>query len=230
MPDAGESDDDELTPERRVGVAMKAARENKGLSCRALAGKLHMAHSNLSDYENGRRLAPEHILEAYEAELELRAGHLVELRQPAADEVYGKMRHRRRRRPASGGSLTGTTAGRWSRGHSTRRIAIISIAFALVALGSVLALAGFHNGARVPAATKGSCASLRQYRVVTGGNVLAAGGEVIATVVAGDLFDAATTHGTPYYAHRYYGTVLRTGVWGYVDSKKLQFVKDTCFP
>ena len=102
--------------------------------------------------------------------------------------------------------------------------------FALVALGSVLALAGVHNGARVPAATKGSCASLRQYRVVTGGNVLAAGGEVIATVVAGDLFDAATTHGTPYYAHRYYGTVLRTGVWGYVDSKKLQFVKDTCFP
>jgi hypothetical protein len=189
-----------------------------------------MAHSNLSDYENGRRLAPEHILEAYEAELELPPGQLVELRQPAADEVYGTMRHRRRSRPASGGSFTGTTAGRWSRGYSPRRIGIISIAVALVALGSVLALAGFQNGARVPATTKGSCAPLRQYRVLTGGNVLAAGGEVVATVVAGDVFDASTTHGTPYYAHRYYGTVLRTGVWGYVDSKKLQFVKDTCFP
>ena len=60
--------------------------------------------------------------------------------------------------------------------------------------------------------------------------MLSSGGEIIATVTSGDLFDARTTNGMPYYAHRYYGVVLRTGVWGYVDSKKLVFVKDACFP
>ena len=62
MSTAREGDDSvaepELGPEARMGAAMKAAREAKGLSRRALARELYMSHSNLSEYENGHRLAP----------------------------------------------------------------------------------------------------------------------------------------------------------------------------
>jgi len=113
---------------------------------------------------------------------------------------------------ASGKIVTGNKARPWARRHSTRWMATIGIAAAMVALGSALALAGLQHRGGVSATTRG-CEPLRQYRVVTGGNVLSSGGDIIATVGAGDLFDARTTNGTPYHAHRYYGVVLRTGVW-----------------
>jgi hypothetical protein len=72
------------------------------------------------------------------------------------------------------------------------------------------------------------CEHVRQYRITTSGNVLSSGGEVVGTVVAGDMFKAQRTNGLPYFKHRYYGTVLRTGAWGYVDQSKLQFSANTC--
>ena len=70
-----------LSPEAQVGAAMKAARENyrdpkegKKLSRRELARRLYMSHSNLTDYENGYRLPPGEIVQAYERELKLPPG------------------------------------------------------------------------------------------------------------------------------------------------------------
>jgi tetratricopeptide (TPR) repeat protein len=83
---------------------MKAARENyhdpsdpKKLSRRELARRLFMSHSNLADYENGHRLPPGEVVQAYERELKLPAGSLLDLWEQARVEVVGEMRTRQRR-------------------------------------------------------------------------------------------------------------------------------------
>jgi transcriptional regulator with XRE-family HTH domain len=83
---------------------MKAARENfrdpkegKTLSRRELARRLYMSHSNLTDYENGHRLPPGEIVQAYERELKLPPSSLVDLWEQARVELLGKMRTRQRR-------------------------------------------------------------------------------------------------------------------------------------
>jgi tetratricopeptide (TPR) repeat protein len=56
-----------------------------------------MSHSNLADYENGHRLAPAEVVQAYERELRLPPGSLVGLWEQARVELLGEMRTRRRR-------------------------------------------------------------------------------------------------------------------------------------
>jgi tetratricopeptide (TPR) repeat protein/transcriptional regulator with XRE-family HTH domain len=83
---------------------MKAARENyreprdpRKLSRRELARRLYMSHSNLSDYENGHRFAPAEVVQAYERELKLPPGSLLDLWEQARRELLGEMRTRQRR-------------------------------------------------------------------------------------------------------------------------------------
>jgi transcriptional regulator with XRE-family HTH domain len=58
-----------LRPEVRLGIALRRAREGRGISLRALARQLYRSHSTLVEYERGHRLAPLDVVEAYEAEL-----------------------------------------------------------------------------------------------------------------------------------------------------------------
>jgi hypothetical protein len=72
------------------------------------------------------------------------------------------------------------------------------------------------------------CEHVRQYRITASGNVLAGNGELVSTVAPGDQFKAQRTNGLPFFHHRYYGVVLRTGTWGYVDESKLEFSTEAC--
>src|SRR5438876_7802003 len=95
----------ETSAEARVGAAMKAARENYRdprepgkLSRRELARRLYMSHSNLTDYENGHRFPPAEVVQAYERELMLLPGSLIDLWEQSRVELLGEMRTRQRRR------------------------------------------------------------------------------------------------------------------------------------
>jgi transcriptional regulator with XRE-family HTH domain len=133
----------EPTPESRVGAAMRAAREQKGLSRRALARKLHMSHSNLSDYERGQRLAPQHIVQAYENEFKLAPGSLLDLWEAARVELFGEMRDRRRpwvapvsmTQPSNGGVDLGEPEARWV--HRPWIIASIALLITLAVIGGI---------------------------------------------------------------------------------------------
>src|SRR5947199_141444 len=51
----------EPRPEARLGLALRHARQSRGVSLRALARTLHRSHSTLVEYERGHRLAPLHV-------------------------------------------------------------------------------------------------------------------------------------------------------------------------
>jgi len=72
------------------------------------------------------------------------------------------------------------------------------------------------------------CEHVRRYRITASGNVLASNRYLVGTIVPGDTFKAQRTNGAPYFMHRYYGIVVRTGTWGYVDQSKLKFLSETC--
>src|SRR5437660_7144241 len=84
-----------LRPEARLGLALRRARESRGISLRALARTLHRSHSTLVEYERGHRLAPLDVVEAYESELGLGAGTLAAVHERARLELYGADRSRR---------------------------------------------------------------------------------------------------------------------------------------
>ena len=79
-------------PEARLGLALRRARESRGISLRALARTLQRSHSTLVEFERGHRLAPLDVVEAYEAELGLGAGSLVAVHEGARLELYGEDR------------------------------------------------------------------------------------------------------------------------------------------
>lgn len=85
-----ETADAELRPEARLGIALRRARQSRGMSLRALATRLYRSHSNLVEYERGHRLAPRDAVEAYEAELGVAPGTLVALHTKARLELYGE--------------------------------------------------------------------------------------------------------------------------------------------
>jgi transcriptional regulator with XRE-family HTH domain len=66
-----------------VGMAIRRARLEQGLSLRRLAQELHIGASTLSDYEQDRRLPSEDLLTACEKRLDLPAGELIALRRTA---------------------------------------------------------------------------------------------------------------------------------------------------
>ncbi|GIG65672.1 hypothetical protein Pen01_19670 [Phytomonospora endophytica] len=53
---------------------MRAARERRGVSLRSMAARLGYGHSAFTDYELGRRLPPQDILDGYESILEFNGG------------------------------------------------------------------------------------------------------------------------------------------------------------
>ncbi|MGH8890383.1 MAG: helix-turn-helix domain-containing protein [Acidothermaceae bacterium] len=70
--------DEEL---RRLGARLRAFRIANGLSQRALVKRIGLsAHSNLTDYELGRRLPPSDVIVACEQVLDVRGGELRRLR------------------------------------------------------------------------------------------------------------------------------------------------------
>src|SRR5438309_6858296 len=81
-----------LRPEARLGLALRRARESRGISLRALARTLHRSHSTLVEYERGHRLAPLDVVEAYESELGLGAGTLAAVHEGVRLELYGEDR------------------------------------------------------------------------------------------------------------------------------------------
>jgi tetratricopeptide (TPR) repeat protein/transcriptional regulator with XRE-family HTH domain len=83
----GERETVELRPEARLGAALRAARERRGISLRALARRLYRSHSNLVEYERGHRLAPFDVVQAYETELGLASGTLLALQERARLEL-----------------------------------------------------------------------------------------------------------------------------------------------
>src|SRR6266851_1860904 len=86
----------EPRPEARLGLALRRARESRGISLRALARTLHRSHSTLVEFERGHRLASLDVVEAYETELGLEAGMLAAVHERARVDLYGEDRSHRR--------------------------------------------------------------------------------------------------------------------------------------
>ena len=86
----------EPRPEARLGLALRRARESRGISVRALARTLHRSHSTLVECERGHRLASLDVVEAYETELGIEAGTLAAVHERARVDLYGEDRSHRR--------------------------------------------------------------------------------------------------------------------------------------
>ncbi|MGV1007082.1 MAG: helix-turn-helix domain-containing protein [Dermatophilaceae bacterium] len=72
---------------RRLGIEIRRRRRELGLSQRQLTGLLGLsAHSNLGEYERGRRVPPADIVANAESVLGLARGHLMDLRRAALSE------------------------------------------------------------------------------------------------------------------------------------------------
>src|SRR5882762_9544234 len=82
-------------PEARMGIALRGAREEVGVSLRALARRLYRSHSTLVEYERGHRMAPRDVVEAYETELGIAPGTLTGLYDRIRLELYGENHSRR---------------------------------------------------------------------------------------------------------------------------------------
>ena len=83
------------TARRHLGIELRTLRMRLGLSQRRVVRLLGLrAHSNLVDYELGRRLPPNDIVVACEKIFEVRPGHLVQLRRQVLQEEALQMRER----------------------------------------------------------------------------------------------------------------------------------------
>jgi transcriptional regulator with XRE-family HTH domain len=79
--------DQELAPKMWLGLELRRLRLELGMSQRKLTQLLGLsAHSNLSDYERGRRIPPADIVNACERLLAAPPGYLEELRRLALRE------------------------------------------------------------------------------------------------------------------------------------------------
>lgn len=75
-----------------LGAALRRRRLERGLSQRQLARLLGLsAHSNLGDYERGRRIPPGDIVVACEQLLSVEPGSFQELRRAALSERARKL-------------------------------------------------------------------------------------------------------------------------------------------
>ena len=80
------------TPEARLGLALRRARESRRVSLRGLARTLQRSHSTLVEYERGHRLPPLDVVEAYETELGVASGTLAAIHDQVRIEIYGEDR------------------------------------------------------------------------------------------------------------------------------------------
>ncbi|WP_410573779.1 helix-turn-helix domain-containing protein [Amycolatopsis sp. cmx-4-61] len=135
-----------------------------------------------------------------------------------------------RRPEPSGGSPTasaepapghGEPAGRRGAWLRARRVSVVTA----VVAGAVAGLVG--AAVAVLSARGEPCAPAREYRVTRAGAVLDAVGSPVGEVRVADVVQVRTmAHDR--YPHRYFGTVARTGVSGYVDEAKLAFTAPVC--
>ncbi|MDQ3897367.1 MAG: FG-GAP-like repeat-containing protein [Actinomycetota bacterium] len=171
MSEAADSDGSAVRPEARLGVALRRARQERGLSLRALAGRLHRAHSNLHDYEKGNRLPPVEVVQGYETILEVAPGTLTSLHREVADELenegfeHGRDEHGPRpygQRRLDADSLPRRVAGpEPSPTHRRRSVLIAAAIVAAVAVG--LAWRATRDGGRFDLAAVGDRLTLGDY-------------------------------------------------------------------
>jgi transcriptional regulator with XRE-family HTH domain len=70
-----------------LGIEIRTLRKSHGFTLRQLAKAVGLrAHSNIADYELGRRLPPNDIVIAFERLLQVPSGRLVEMRRRALVE------------------------------------------------------------------------------------------------------------------------------------------------
>ncbi len=78
------TDDDCL---QKFGLVLRHSRLEQGLSMRTVAKRIGLsAHSGVAEYESGRRIPPEDLIDAYERALCVPVGYLQELRKQALKE------------------------------------------------------------------------------------------------------------------------------------------------
>jgi transcriptional regulator with XRE-family HTH domain len=126
----------ELRPEARLGAALRQAREEEGISLRALAKRLnYSAHSNLVEYERGHRLAPLEVVRGYEVALGLAPGTLVDLHEQARFALYGEDGFRRQRPSFARASRFRAFAPAW---RHRRVLLVIAVTAVVAILGGIL--------------------------------------------------------------------------------------------
>lgn len=105
----------------RLGARLRQLRQERGMSQREFTRLIGLsAHSNLADYESGRRVPPQDVVRACERALELPAGELEALRR--ADKAA--IAAREHRRPETGGD----------RDRSRRRRTLIAVVAGIAVL------------------------------------------------------------------------------------------------
>lgn len=132
-----------------LGAEIRRLRRQRGLSQRALVRMIGLsAHSNLSDYEAGRRLPPADIVAACERVLEVPDGYLQEIRAQAlasrAAAVEAATDHHA---PADSTACTSAASRAW---HGPRALAAAGIACLILVMALV---ASEHGSDRVTAVT-----------------------------------------------------------------------------
>ena len=130
----------------QLGSAMRAAREGRGIGLREMARKLHLsAHSNLSEYESGKRVPSEDIVSGYEQILGLSQGALLKILEAVLDET-GRVS----RRPGMRIPLAADSIASWEgrRGNSDvdkpmpnrrRRTILVAVGIVVILLGGGVA-------------------------------------------------------------------------------------------
>ena len=112
---------------------------------------------------------------------------------------------------------TAGPSGRWWR---SRRVVVLAAVVVLVVAGGVVGVVVWAGGG-------GPCTEVRDYAARSNGAILTADGKVIGQTRAGDTIEVRSlAHDR--YAHRYYGTDLRTGDRGYLDEARLAYRGQHC--
>jgi transcriptional regulator with XRE-family HTH domain len=153
--DVATSQPDQL-PERRVGAALRQARERTGLSLREMAKRLnYSSHSMLSSYETGAVMPSDQVVEGYERELGL-SGELVAVLEDARIERHGDAWPRRRPHIPRSAEDQAASPELPSR-NRTRRVALwVLLALVVGAVGSVvvwLVTRNTNSASNTPVAT-----------------------------------------------------------------------------
>ncbi len=105
--------------------------------------------------------------------------------------------------------------GRW---RGPRWVVPLSVVVVLLVAGGVTGAVVWANR---------PCTVVREYRANSDGAVLNADGKVVGQTRAGDTIEVRSLEHDR-YAHRYYGTDLRTGDRGYLDEARLTFRTQRC--
>ncbi|SFJ83996.1 helix-turn-helix domain-containing protein [Amycolatopsis sacchari] len=117
---------------RRLGAEIRSRRLARGMSLRALAKQLHLSgHGSLVDYELGRRIPPENLVEGCERVFEITDGALRNLREKALAE-RANVEVERLLRPQEAAPEPEPVAPRWT---TRRRVVAAGAVAALVAAG-----------------------------------------------------------------------------------------------